>query len=238
MKAIPAIDLRDGACVQLVGGSFAAERIRRADVMSVVDEWQEAGFSTLHVVDLDAACGGQSNAQVVAQILDRFSGSVQVGGGIASEEHVQRLFDQGVASVVLGTKAILDRGFLERVIQRWPRRIVVAADVREQALMIRGWKDAAALSFDGFVQSLDGLPIGGLLVTAVHVEGLLQGPDFKLYEGCTSRWPGCAVTASGGIRSIEDLAELEAQSVSSAIVGMALYTGLLDPRSTAERFPL
>jgi phosphoribosylformimino-5-aminoimidazole carboxamide ribotide isomerase len=236
MKAIPAIDLREGACVQLVGGEFADERVRRTDVLAVVDEWQALGFSSLHVVDLDAACGRGSNARAAKQIIQRFSGDVQVGGGIRNEDTIERLFDQGASRVVLGTQAIVDRSFREHAIARWPDRITLAADVRQRTLVMRGWSAAAPQTFDVFVDELQGLRVAGILVTAVHVEGALQGPDFHLYADCLRRWPDLALTASGGIRSVADLEQLGALSVRSAVLGMALYTHSIDAKTLAQRF--
>src|SRR4051812_11393954 len=108
MIAIPAIDLRDGCCVQLVGGSFDDERVRLPDPVAVAREWNDAGFARLHVVDLDAAMGGPPNDAMVGELLATV-GDVQVGGGVRSTENADSLFERGASRIVVGTRALTDR---------------------------------------------------------------------------------------------------------------------------------
>jgi phosphoribosylformimino-5-aminoimidazole carboxamide ribotide isomerase len=110
MKAIPAIDLREGACVQLVGGSYDDERVRLPDPLNVAEQWRAAGFSTFHVVDLDAATGRGSNASVIEQLIK--GGDVQVGGGVRDEATIERWLGLGAARVVVGTRGVEDQAWL------------------------------------------------------------------------------------------------------------------------------
>ena len=115
MMAIPAIDLREGKCVQLVGGSYAEERVRLDDPVEQAKRFRDAGFARLHLVDLDAATGRGSNEGTLQAIVERVPGlEVQLGGGVRSEEVVERWLEAGVTSVVIGTQALIDRAFLER----------------------------------------------------------------------------------------------------------------------------
>ncbi len=236
MKAIPAIDLREGACVQLVGGSYANERVRRLDVQQVAEEWSSAGFDSLHVVDLDAACKRGSNRKTIEALLARVGTKVQVGGGVRTLQDVEQLFDLGAARVVLGTRAIADRAFRDSVIARWPNRLVLAADVRERTLLTQGWAGSAQVSFEAYLDELALLPVASVLVTAVHVEGALRGTDVQLYRDCKRRWPALSFTASGGITTTEDLQALQTMGVEAAVLGMALYTQALDARAVARSF--
>src|SRR5919206_481681 len=128
MQVIPAIDLREGACVQLVGGSYAAERVRIADPVAVAERWTRLGFSRIHVVDLDAATGRGSNRAIMREILAATDARVQCGGGVRDLDTIEELLTAGASEVVLGTRAVEDRAWLEAVFRRYPGRIIVAAD--------------------------------------------------------------------------------------------------------------
>ena len=143
MQVIPAIDLRDGACVQLVGGSYAEERVRIADPVAVAREWTRLGFTRIHLVDLDAATGRGSNRETVREILGARPASVQCGGGVRDLDTIDELLSAGASEVVLGTRAVEDRAWLEDAVARYPDRIIVAADTSARRLLSRGWSQAA-----------------------------------------------------------------------------------------------
>jgi phosphoribosylformimino-5-aminoimidazole carboxamide ribotide isomerase len=236
MKAFAALDLRQGSCVQLVGGSFEAERVRLPDPVEVARSWLALGFRGLHVVDLDAAMGLGSNAPVVEQLLRLPGADVQVGGGLREESALRHWLEAGAARVVLGTKAMEDRDWLERMAFQFPNQLVVAADARGRQVVTHGWSRTLEQDVGALVASLDVLPLAAVVVTAVHREGRMEGTDFALFEELVglTRHP---VQASGGIASLEELRRLEKVGVSAAILGMALYTGLLDGAAVAEQFP-
>jgi phosphoribosylformimino-5-aminoimidazole carboxamide ribotide isomerase len=235
MIAIPAVDLREGACVQLVGGSYDHERVRLENPVVVARQWRDAGFSRLHVVDLDAATGAGNNDDVVAGLLDTPPMQVQVGGGIRSDERARALLDAGASRVIVGTRAVEDSAWLASLARAFPDRIIVAADVRERRIVTHGWARAQAREVTEFVDGLAGLPLAGVLVTAVHREGRLAGTDLPLM---TELAGGTAlpIIASGGVSTLEDLEALASAGVFAAVIGMALYTGAIDPRAAASAF--
>jgi phosphoribosylformimino-5-aminoimidazole carboxamide ribotide isomerase len=235
MIAIPAIDLRGGACVQLVGGSFDAERVRIADPLSALRQWEDAAFDRIHIVDLDAAAGRGTNAQQVDQLLAAASATIQVGGGIRATERVDELLGGGADHVVVGTRALEDPAWLDHIVSRYPGRIIVAADVRERSVVTQGWARTLPLDIRDVTEQLNAYPLAGLLVTAVHVEGQMAGPDVALMRDLVGR-AALPVIASGGIASMSDLRLLADEGVAAAVIGMALYTGVLDPRAVAEEF--
>ena len=235
MIVIPAVDLRDGACVQLVGGSYAQERLRFDDPLAVARSWARSGFRRLHVVDLDAAIGRGSNSEVVRELLAEGEVEVQVGGGVRDHETVERLFADGATLVVVGTRAVEDPSWLEEMAEGFPGRLIVAADVRDRRVVTHGWQRTLARNVVDFVEELNDVPLAGLLVTAVHREGQLAGTDLPLMEDVAEA-SAHPVTASGGIASLHDLRSLADRGVAGAIVGMALYTGALEPRAVAEEF--
>ena len=235
MQVIPAIDLRDGACVQLVGGSYADERVRIADPIGVAAGWADAGFKRLHVVDLDAATGRGSNKSTVNQLLAENGLRMQCGGGVRDLESIMDLFAAGASEVVLGTKAIEDRDWLETAATLYPNRLIVAADTIGRSVATHGWSKTTSLDVTTLVRDLNRLPLAAILVTAIEGEGLMQGPDLGLMRelASLSRLP---VQASGGVGTLDDLRDLAAAGVSAVIVGMALYTGAIETSAIIEEF--
>lgn len=235
MIVIPAVDLRGGHCVQLVGGDYAEERVRLEDPYAIARDWTRQGFNRLHVVDLDAATGRGDNASIIRDILRDSAVPVQVGGGVREESRIERLLDDGATWVVVGTRAIEDEDWRQEMAHRFPGRLIVAADVRERRVVTRGWAETSTLDVVDFVEQLGELPLAGVLVTAVHCEGRMEGTDLSLMEDVTdaSAWP---VFASGGVASFEDMRALEHRGLSGAVLGMALYTGVLDARRLVEEF--
>ena len=235
MIAIPAVDLRDGAYVQLAGGSYANEAIRLDNPVEVARGWMRAGFQRMHVVDLDAATGRADNASIVRDILTDVSGSIQVGGGIRSGDTVERLLQEGASWVVLGTRALEEPEWLAGTASTFPGQLIVAADIRERQVVTRGWARPLSRSVLDVIEQLNDIPLGGVLVTAVHREGRLAGTDLFLMED-VAELSAHPVIASGGISTVGDLRELSERGIAAAVIGMALYTGALDARSVAEEF--
>lgn len=235
MIAIPAVDLREGACVQLVGGSYADERVRIADPLEAVRRWATAGFTRLHVVDLDAATGKGSNAAVIDRIMGETSLEVQVGGGVRTTERVRALLDAGATRVVVGTRAVEDAAWLAEICAAFPNRVILAADVKDRNVVTHGWATASAREVAAFVGGVATLPLAGILVTAVHLEGRMAGTDVGLM-GEIADLASVPVIASGGIASIGELRALGERGVAAAVLGMSLYTNALDPRAVAMEF--
>lgn len=235
MIAIPAIDLRQGACVQLVGGSYEEERVRWPDPRAVARRWTDAGFSRLHVVDLDAATGRGSNDGAVRDILSASPAAIQVGGGVRSSERAAELLQGGARYVIAGTRAVTDPSWIAALAAAHPGAVIVAADVRERTVVTNGWETRVERDVMSFVSDLAPLPLAAVLVTAVHKEGLLQGADLALMAD-VARAAAVPVIASGGVSTMRDLEILDRAGVAGAVIGMALYTGALDARTLAEAY--
>ncbi|MEO6865877.1 MAG: 1-(5-phosphoribosyl)-5-[(5-phosphoribosylamino)methylideneamino] imidazole-4-carboxamide isomerase [Gemmatimonadaceae bacterium] len=235
MIAIPAIDIREAACVQLVGGSYDAEQVRIDDPPGVAHRWDYAGFRQVHVVDLDAATGRGSNAATIREILRATSMAAQVGGGVRDEDRIEGLLRDGAQRIVLGTKAVESPNWLGDMAETFPGILIVAADVRDRHVLTRGWARISDRRVLDLIEELNELPLAGVMVTAVHKEGLMEGTDLSLMEDVVeeSEHPVCA---SGGIGTIGDLRALQDRGVASVVIGMALYTGALDPAVVAEEF--
>ena len=228
MIVFAAIDLRDANVVQLVGGNPAAERVRWPDPVSVARRWTGAGFEALHVIDLDAALGRGNNRAVIRDIIDAVDVPVQVGGGVRDDEIARELFDAGAARIIVGTRAVREPEWLDRLARRYDQRIVLAADVRDRAVVAHGWTAKAGLTIDELLRRTARTPLAAVLVTDVGREGSLAGIDEQLFRDIVdrSRHP---LFAAGGIGASRDLDNLRRIGAAGAVLGMALYTGRIDP---------
>lgn len=233
--AIPAVDLKGGRCVQLVGGRPDDERVSLPDPVAVAGRWRTAGFRVLHVVDLDAALGLGDNLDIVTRIAREVPGELQVGGGVRDEDRVKALLDAGVDRVIVGTRAVDDPTWVKELADRHPGRIAVAADIRDGMVLRRGWTEASPLHVQAFLETLAPLPLAGVLCTDVGREGRLEGIDreevTRVIEG--SHHP---VWISGGVTTEAELRFLAEKGAAGAVLGMALYTGAMDPERVAAAF--
>ncbi|MEM7414536.1 MAG: 1-(5-phosphoribosyl)-5-[(5-phosphoribosylamino)methylideneamino] imidazole-4-carboxamide isomerase [Gemmatimonadota bacterium] len=235
MIVTPAVDVKGGRCVQLVGGRPEDERVSLPDPPSVASDWWERGFASLHVVDLDAALGSGTNDALVGQVLSATKADTQVGGGVRSTERATELLAAGATRVVVGTRALDNPVWLAELAEAHPDRIVVALDTREGIVLRKGWTEASNLRATELAVRLAELPLAGILSTDVGREGRLEGIDLG---GCraiidASRHP---VWISGGITSVDDLAVLEGIGAYGAVLGMTLYTHTIDVDVVASRW--
>lgn len=235
MIAWPAVDLKGGRVVQLVGGRPEDERVSLPDPVAAALHWVELGFRALHVVDLDAALGTGSNQAAIHAILDAVAVPVQVGGGVRDDATIDALLAAGAARVIAGTRAAADRLWLEQAAGRHPGRLVVAADTREREVVVRGWTEGAGVGLLHFIRGLDELPLAGILVTDVGREGRLAGADIQLFGDvvAASTHP---ILAAGGIAVEEDLRALARVGVAGAVLGMSIYAGDIDAARVAREF--
>ncbi|MEO8578699.1 MAG: 1-(5-phosphoribosyl)-5-[(5-phosphoribosylamino)methylideneamino] imidazole-4-carboxamide isomerase [Gemmatimonadales bacterium] len=235
MIAVPALDLRGGACIQLASGSYDEELIRIPDPVGVAVAWRRYGFRHLHVVDLDGVAGRGNNTPAIQSILGATDVEVQVGGGIRSRDMIQSSLDGGAQRVIIGTRAIEDLDWLAEMSSSFPGCIVVAADVRGRQILAHGWTRTHPKLVLDLVEDLNGLPLAGVLVTAVHREEAMHGTDLPLMEDVADA-ADFPVFASGGLGSLNDLRALADRGVAAAVIGMALYSGAMDPWAVAEEF--
>lgn len=234
MKVWGAIDLKDRAAVQLVGGRPEDERVRVTDIDALLDRWS-AAFAGVHVIDLDAALGTGDNARLVERLAGRATVPLQVGGGLRDDDAVERVFALGATRAIVGTRALDDGPWLARLAARWPGRVVLAADQRDGRVLRRGWTDATELRLDALLDEVSALPLAAVLVTDVAREGALGGADAGAF-GALARACAHPLIAAGGIASLDDLRALRDAGVAEAVVGMAAYTGAIDPEAVAREF--
>ena len=234
-RAIPAVDLKGGRCVQLVGGRPEDERVSLPDPVAVARRWRETGFQVLHVVDLDAALGSGDNLALVERIAHEVPGELQVGGGVRDADRARALVDAGADRVIVGTRAVDDPRWLEALAKGLPGQIAVAADIRDGIVLRKGWTEASGLRVEDFVRDLAALPLAGILCTDVGREGRVQGIDREGVSAVLEASPH-RVWISGGVTTLDELRWLADAGAAGAVLGMALYSEVLDPGQVAGAF--
>ncbi len=234
---LPAVDVQGGQAVQLTQGIAGSEKTF-GDPLAAAQRWQDAGASWLHLVDLDAAFGRGSNADLIAGITEKMGLNVELSGGLRDDESLARALATGCRRVNIGTAALENPQWCERVIAEHGDRIGIALDVRGTKLAARGWVREGG----DWAEAVDRLSAAGcrtFVVTDVNADGMLTGPTLDLLRDVASR-TDAEVIASGGIASLDDLRVLRTlvpAGVTGAIIGTALYVGnftLTDALAVAE----
>lgn len=222
----PAVDIRDGRAVRLTQGRADAETVYDADPVAAARRWAEAGSEWLHVVDLDAAFTGEPrNRHLIADIVEATGCRVQASGGVRSMDDVRACMDYGAERVVVGTMALTDPPFVERVMGAVGPRIAVGLDARGQTLQARGWTEEAGDLFTA-LDRFTAMGVPRFVYTDVTRDGMLEGPNLEMLAAVAEA-TDAQITASGGVAGLDDLRALAGvhDRVDAAIVGKALYAG-------------
>jgi len=225
---LPAVDILDGKVVQLVGGKPGTEKVVLPNPIEVARRWEKAGAPGVHVVDLNGALGRGKNLETIERIIKRVSIPVQVGGGIRAMETVDDLIGWGADKVILGTRALTEPEWLEEVATNYPRRIVLALDMKGGRVQLKGWQESSPLRIEDLFEKIRNIPLASVLHTNVDVEGRGAGIDPEEMGAFIRSCPH-SVVASGGIKNMDDILLLVKLGAQAAIVGMALYTGDINP---------
>ena len=225
LELLPAVDVQGGQAVQLVQGVAGSEKVF-GDPLAAARRWQDGGAEWLHLVDLDAAFGRGSNAEVIAEIVAAMSLNVELSGGIRDDESLERALATGCRRVNIGTAALEHPEWCDRVIGEHGDRIAIGLDVRGTRLAARGWTREGGELWET-LERLNAAGCARYVVTDVASDGMLTGPNVGLLKDVCAR-TGAKVVASGGIAQLDDLRvlrELVPLGVEGAIVGTALYVG-------------
>jgi phosphoribosylformimino-5-aminoimidazole carboxamide ribotide isomerase len=238
MIILPAIDIKNGECVRLYQGDYGRVTTYDADPVQVAQRWQDAGASWLHVVDLDGAASGQPvNFALIKRIRASTSLHIEVGGGMRSLTHIEQALDLGIERIVLGTVALTDQALLGEALQRWGDRIVVGLDARNGWVATSGWRETSRTQAITLARELRALGVQRFIYTDIARDGALSGPNLEALEEMKraitenvryihrGAHVACALIASGGVSTIDDLRAIAALEIEGAIVGRAIYTG-------------
>ncbi len=234
MQIFPAIDLRGGQVVRLYQGDYDQETVYGSDPCAYAREFIDAGAQYLHVVDLDGARDGTTaNFDSIAAIAKQGGLYIEAGGGIRTEDRIRQYLDLGVGRCILGTIAVKDFTFTERMARTYGDQIAVGVDARDGYVAVNGWKEISREKGVDFCRRLRDAGVKTVIYTDISRDGAGQGTNLELYREL-SEIEGLEITASGGVSSIEELRELERMGVRAAILGKALYSGRLNLRTVIE----
>jgi phosphoribosylformimino-5-aminoimidazole carboxamide ribotide isomerase len=230
----PAIDLKEGACVRLLRGDMASATVFSADPAAQARQFAEAGFSWLHVVDLDGAFTGRSvNGEAVKAIQAAVDLRIQLGGGIRDRDAIDVWLALGIDRVVLGTAALRNPDLVLRAAADHPGAIAVAIDARNGHAAIEGWAEMTEVGIVDLARRFEDCGVAALIYTDITRDGALSGIDARAIADF-ARQVSIPVIASGGVSSVADIVALkayEADGVAGVICGRALYDGRIEPRA-------
>jgi phosphoribosylformimino-5-aminoimidazole carboxamide ribotide isomerase len=238
MRLIPAIDIIDGKCVRLQQGDYSRKVIYNENPLEVAKQFNDAGLSYLHVVDLDGAKAGKiTNYNVLEKIATKTTLHVDFGGGIRSADDIRIALECGVQQVTVGSAALTQRQeFLQWMNQFGSEKVIFSADVREQNIAIQGWKETTQYNLFETLSDLHEQGLCNVMCTDIFKDGMMQGPAVELYQsilGYSEELASLNLIASGGVRSESDIMALAELELHGVIIGRALYDGSLSVSSLA-----
>lgn len=237
IELIPAIDLIDGKCVRLTKGDYDSKKVYNEDPVAQAREFEKLGFKRLHVVDLD---GAKSKHVVNDAVLKAVTGAtdlvVDFGGGIKTEEDIQKAFDAGAAMVTVGSVAVTHPElFLSWLDKFGADRIILGADVRNGKVSINGWKEDSSEDLLPFLKTYVAHGVKNVLCTEISKDGTLAGPAIDLYKRIMAEYPQLHLIASGGVSCTDDITVLEAAGIPAVVFGKAYYEGRIDLGQLKEK---
>ena len=227
MEIIPAIDIIDGKCVRLTHGDYAQKKIYNEHPLEVAKEFEDAGLTRLHLVDLDGArAGAIKNWKVLETIAGKTSLVIDFGGGIKSENDVQIVLESGAAIATVGSIAVKNEAIFETWLKKYgPDKFLLGADVKNDKITVSGWMEQTDIDVYDFIQNYTGKGIKQIFCTDVSKDGALEGPSLELYKAIVQKFPGLHFIASGGVRTVDDIDQLNEAGCKGVIIGKAIYEG-------------
>lgn len=234
MYIFPAIDLIEGCAVRLVRGDYAQKTVYSTEPENVAKQFAADGAEFLHLVDLEGAKDGTTpNLETIRKIVAVSGLKTEVGGGIRTEETIKKYLEAGVYRVILGTAALKQPDFLERMVKKYGEKIAVGVDIKDGMVAVQGWTEVSALTCDAFCQRLQQIGVKTIICTDISKDGLLSGTNLELYRHLKQTY-AMDLVASGGVSSLEDVQSLQDMGMYGAILGKALYTGHIDLKEAVK----
>ena len=230
IELIPAIDIIDGQCVRLTKGNYDQKTVYRDSPAEVASEFEALGFKRLHMVDLD---GAKSRHIVNSQVLHRVTTETQLivdfGGGIKTDEDIEKAFDAGASMVTIGSIAVTQpERFMGWLDKYGAEKMILGADVRLGNISINGWKEDSSEDLLPFLKKYVDAGVRNVLCTEISRDGTLTGPAIDLYRQIMNTYPDLHLIASGGVSSMDDIIALDEAGVPAVVFGKAIYEGKIN----------
>ena len=234
MIVLPAIDLKDGACVRLYKGDFATVHTVADDAVATALHFRACGAEEIHMVDLDGAKDGvRKNADIVRRVAKESGLKIELGGGIRSMADLEAVFALGVYRAVIGSAAVSDPDFVAEAAARYGERVAVGVDARDGRVRTAGWLGDSGEDYLAFARRMASLGVRDIIFTDIDTDGTLAGPPL-MRLGALRTALSCRLTASGGVGSNEDVRDLKSAGMDAVIIGKAYYDGRVDLRRAIE----
>lgn len=232
MVIIPAIDLKDGACVRLRQGLMEDSTVFSDDPVAMASQWVNQGCKRLHLVDLNGAFDGKPiNGDIVTDIAKAHPKlPIQIGGGIRTADTIQHYLDAGVSYVIIGTKAVKEPQFVRDMCKQFPGHIIVGLDAKDGLVATDGWAEVSTLKATDLAKRFEKDGVHSIIYTDIARDGMMQGVNVQATLAM-AKASSIPVIASGGITNMDDIRALNAvssQGICGAITGRAIYEGTLD----------
>lgn len=236
MKIIPAIDIYEGKTVRLLEGDYNKVSYYNSEPLEQALIYENFGFEHLHIVDL---AGSKSGSISVFNTIEKIKSStklrIEFGGGIRSIANVEEAYAAGVDDVIIGSLSVTGQDEFRSIIDKFgPAGIIVASDVRDRMIAIKGWTEQSTLSLAQHIEFCSTLGIEKYLCTDISRDGKLTGTNIELYSEVLDEFPDIKLIASGGIKDIEDVKNVRLTGVYAAVIGRAIYENKIDLKELAR----
>jgi phosphoribosylformimino-5-aminoimidazole carboxamide ribotide isomerase len=237
IEIIPSISILNGKFVRLQKGDFANEKVYEEDPLELAKKFEDHGIRIIHLVDLDGARRGSPvNYHILETIAGYTNLRINFSGGINTDGDISKAYEYGATSITAATIAVNKPDwFASWIISYGRNRIVLGADALNEKILIKGWEKKTEIDIYDHVDNFYFRSLKYIKTTDISRDGLMEGPSFDLYKKLINRFPGLCVLASGGVRSVDDISQLEELGVYGVIFGKALYENKIDLKSL-EKF--
>lgn len=235
MLPIPAIDMIEGKCVRLRQGDYAQKTEFSDDPVAVACQWTQQGARRIHLVDLDGAKEGRPvNTEIIRRIVKETRVPCQLGGGLRDERAIEQALELGVDRAIIGTRAVRDPDWFEKVAEQFAGQIVLGLDAKNGKVATEGWQEVSEISVLKLAERFEPLPLAAIVYTDIAKDGMMQGPNIDATVEL-ARATRHQVIASGGISTEEDVLELLRRGIGACIIGRSLYEGTVSLPNLLKR---
>lgn len=225
IEIIPAIDIIDGKCVRLSQGDYNDKKVYNENPLDVAKMFEDSGIKRLHLVDLDGAKAKRIiNHKVLEDIATNTSLTIDFGGGVQSDEDIEKAFASGAAMVTGGSIAVRNKDLFCRWIEKYGNdKIILGADCKDHKIAVSGWQESTSIGIIPFIGDYKQRGTTKVVCTDISKDGMLEGPSMALYKEILSAYPDLYLIASGGVSCLQDILDLESAGVPAVILGKAIY---------------
>lgn len=228
MIILPAIDILGGECVRLFKGEYGTARKVAADPFETVKDFEKCGAEYIHMVDLDGAKNGEkTNAELFVRLARTTSVPIELGGGIRNMETVEFYLDNGISRVILGSAALHNKDFCARAVDKYGEKIAVGIDAKDGKVSTSGWLETSDVDYIEFAKEMQSVGVKNIIFTDISKDGTLAGPNLQMLSAL-KKAVDIDITASGGVKDIDDIKNLLDMDLYGAIAGRSIYDGTLD----------